>query len=164
MLHCVSAGDGFMRKKCSCCPDSVLHEDIFMCWLPVCMYICLSCVVLCWKPVGMAGVIRASLQLSFTRSFVSVRLLFLLSAARCYNPWPRPAKSVSLSSRSTVVGLCVSVAKQQLACSHTELCVMQSCRGRELSQTHTHLKNYIHTHTYNVCTSSANFKQIPQPV
>ncbi len=126
--------------------------------LPLPVYICLSCVVLCWQPVVMADVICASLQLSFMRAFVSVRLLFMLSAARCYNPWPWPAKSASLSSRSIVVGLCVSVAKQQLACSHTELCVMQSCRVKESLGTHTHLKNYIHGHS---CSTCANSEQIP---
>lgn len=142
---------GIQKEKCNRHP-----AFLFLTWtLTACVCVWISpcartfvCHVLAARR-GMAGVVRASLQLSFMRAFVSVKLLFLLSAARCYNPWPRPAKSASPSSRSIVVGLCVSVAKQQLARGHTELCVMPSCRGWALSQTHTHtVKKKWYTRPY----------------
>lgn len=153
--------DWIQKEKCSCRPASVLTWRHIYVLLPVCACTC-ACHVLC--SVGVAGVIRASSPSGFTGAFESVRLLFPLSAARCYNPWPRPAKSVSLSSRSIVVGLCVSVAKQQLACSHTEVCVMRSCRGQQLSQTHTLKELYTSTYIKHVSTRDANLKWIPQPV
>lgn len=101
----------------------------------LCVHVCFRCVMLCWQPAGMSGVARAALQLNFMRALASVRLLFLLSAAFCYDPWPRLAKSVSQSSQTIVVGLCIWVTKQPLACSH---CRTVSCRVAErLSLAHT---------------------------
>lgn len=56
---------------------------------------------------------------------------------------------VSQSSQSIVVRLCILVAKQQLACSHTKLCHAELQRERDtLSLSNKAL--YIHTHNHRV--------------
>lgn len=125
------AGDAFKRRSAA-----VSMKTCICFLLAVCAHICLSCVALCcvalcWRPVGgLAGVVRAFLRWSFIRAFESVRLVFLLSAPHCSNQWPFPP--VSLKPGCIVVGLCVSVAKQQLAHRHTKLCHAWAAKARSL--------------------------------
>lgn len=107
------------------------------------VHVCFRCVVLCWQPAGMSGVARAALQLNVMRALASVRLLFLLSAAFCYDPWPRLAKSVSQSSQTIVVGLCIWVTKQPLACSHAELCHAELLRDSRSRTQNTYVVHWI---------------------
>lgn len=64
MLHRDLAGGAFKRS------GAAVTLNMCVCLLlPVCMYICLPCVVLCWQPVGMAGVTRGLLDVKFYEGF-----------------------------------------------------------------------------------------------
>lgn len=146
-LHQSLACDAFKKGKCSCSASQLTWTRVHVCLCPVHVHIHVS-VVLCSVGNRRECQVSAS-QLSFMRTFASVRLLFLLSAAFCYDPWPRLAKSASQSSQTIVVGLCIWVTKQPLACSHAELC-HASCWDT-LSRSHK-----IH----RLCAQSPDFKVV----
>lgn len=118
-LHQSLACDAFKKGKCSCSASQLTWTRVHVCLCPVHVHM----FPLCCALLATGGNVRCR-----PRSYVlwglfaSVRLLFLLSAAFCYDPWPRLAKSASQSSQTIVVGLCIWVTKQPLACSHAELC------------------------------------------
>lgn len=111
------AWDAFEKGKRSCSASQLTWTGVHVRLCPVHVHM----FPLCCALVATGGNVRCW-QLRFTRAFASVRLLVLLSAAFCYDPWPRLEKSVSQSSQTIVVGLCTGVTKQLLACSHAELC------------------------------------------